>query len=612
MYEDFNFDLLRNAPMLGLDIETYDPDLKKLGPGTHRGKGYICGVSFSTEDEAVYLDVAHPDTSAETKERSLKIIADLCGREMPKVGANLIYDLEWLTHERIKVRGDYDDVQLAEPLLNEYRSSYSLEALANIYGKEAKASKILEDYCAEQGWPVTKSTPAQSYIYKMPADVVRRYAELDATLAVQIFKDQKVELERQGLDYIYSVERGLTPLLLAMRRNGVRLNLNLYRRTALAAADRLFETQKALYEWAGCEFNIGSTHQLAKLFDQKGIPYPRKEPTDLMLAAGKPGNPNIDKNTLLELSSKGHDIAAKILQYRHYDTLSNMFMLPYLDFLVKDRLYCQFHPLRSDDYGAVSGRFSCSKPNLQQVPAQEDEKFSDNNPLLQGLVVRKLFIPEEDHIWAKLDYSQVEYRITAHYALGPGSEELREAYRTNPKTDYHKRIQDLTGFDRRSAKRLNFGAGYGMGVNKAAELFGWTLEEAEMFMEGYHRAAPYLRTTRRAVVEKAERTGFIYTLLGRRARVSPTRKLHSLFNRLIQGSAADVMKKALVDAWNVGVFDILVPHITVHDEVDVSVPQTTEGNEALMELKRVMEECVELRVPLIADCHTAENWGEAD
>ena len=611
--EDFSW--LLDADEIGFDIETKDPYLMSKGPGVFRKDGYVCGFSCATKDRGVYLDIQHPDTTPERKERNLKIVRDILARPHRKVGANIAYDLDWtINNLGIPVKGKYEDIQFAEPLIDEYRKSFSLSNLAGIYACPEKATGVLERYCDEQGW---KYKDAREHIWKMPAQVVGQYAELDGMLPLQILAKQKEILEQQGLMDIYEVEIGLLPLLTHMRKLGVRIDLPLFKQTALSVADELYSLEQKIYAWAGKEFNISSTLQLAKLFDAHGIAYPRKEPTMYAASKGFPGNPNLDKDVLTRMYKDDNlEIANTILNWRHYNTLTNMFLVPYLDFLVGERLHCSFHPLRSDERGAVSGRFSSSRPNLQQVPAQSNEDFasgeSEETDLLAGQIIRKLFIPEPGYAWAKLDYSQVEYRIAAHYAIGPGAEDLRKAYNDNPNTDYHQHIMDLTGFNRRTAKRLNFGASYGMGYKAAARKFYWTENEAQEFMQAYHAAAPYLKETRRRVVEKAERAGFVFTVLGRRARVHPSRKVHSLYNRLIQGSAADIMKKGLVDAWNKGLFDVLHPHITVHDEIDVSVPPTKEGTEALAELKRTMETCVPLRVPLVVDCHTAANWAEAD
>ena len=333
----------------------------------------------------------------------------------------------------------------------------------------------------------------------------------------------------------------------------------------------------------------------------------------MRLKGKKEGNPNIDKAVLNKLK-KTHPICGTLLDYRHYDTMQNMFLAPYLDFLVDDRLYPSFHPLRTDNYGTVSGRYSSSKPNAQQVSAikEEEDREDDGLSALKGQVLRKLFIPEEGMDWAKSDYSQIEYRIIAHYAQGKGATSLREQYNHDPNTDFHQYIQDLTGFDRRTAKRLNFGGAYGMGNATAATLFGWTMQDAEIFMETYHKTAPYIRETRNAVSRVAKQRGHIFTLLGRKARTHPSRKLHSMFNRLIQGSAADLFKKGMLDAYNAGIFDVLIPSMFVHDEVDNSVPRTNEGREALAELKVLMEDAIKLDVPVKVDTHTGANWAEAD
>lgn len=594
-----------DAPIIGYDSETKDPDLLEKGPGCYRGEGYVCGVSFATNSVSEYYPIAHPDTTPEERERNLKIINSILAAPNAKVGANVLYDADWAQVSDMRIAGELHDVQIAEPLLNEYRSSYSLASLAKIYDKEEKATDYLAKYCEQHG---LKGKPG-SNIWCMPSTVVRHYAQLDGELALQIFNAQVPLLESQGLWDLYEMERQLLPLLLQMRKQGVRLNMPELKKTSMLISDKHFELQETLFEYAGGEFNIGSTIQLAKIFDKLGLTYPRNAPTKLMADAGKPGNPNLDKEALGKMQG-AHPIVSSLLDYRHYDTIINMFLIPYLELNTNGRLHCSFNILRSDDYGTVSGRFSSSRPNLQQVPAMDDGDESSES--LKGKIIRKLFIPEEDHDWAKLDYSQVEYRIAAHYAVGPGSEELREDYRNNPDTDYHQRIQEKTGFDRRQTKRLNFGASYGMGMETAAKKFGWTIEEAEMFLEGYHKAAPYLKATRAKVVKAAERKGYIYTLMGRRARVHPSRKLHSFFNRLIQGSAADVMKMGMVNAYKKGLFEILLPHLTVHDELDVSVPRTPEGKEALSELKSTMENALKLEVPLKVDCHVGVNWAEAD
>ena len=595
--------------ILCVDIESKDPDLKEKGPGTHRGGGYICGVGFGAKlngnAEGYYLPIAHMDTSAEEKEANIKRITKLLTSPTEKLGANIVYDYEWLLHEgfEINMRTTHD-VQYAEPLLDEYRRSYSLESLAKIHTKEQKMTDVLKEYSDMMNW----KGPPISNLWKMPQDVVEAYAVGDVTLPIEIFDKQKTQLEQEGLYELYTMETESIPALLEMRKNGVKIDQKRFKKTILNFTEQRHALTKKLEKWAGKDVNFNSSAQLAKVFDSYGIPYPRNAPTELMAKAGKPGNPNLDKNALGKLKQE-FPICQTILDWRHTDTIIGMFLHPYMEFMSNERLYGTFHPLRSDDYGTVAGRFSASRPNLQQVSAI-DEDSEDGG--IQGQVLRQLFIPEDDSDWAKLDYSQIEYRIMAHYAKGSAAEALRNQYNENVSTDLHQVICDITGFDRRTAKRLNFGGAYGMGTFTAANTFGWTMEEAEVFMAEYHRAAPYVKQLRNTVSSTAARRGHVFTILGRKARTHPSRKLHSMFNRLIQGSAADVMKKAIVDAYKKGLFSELPLHMTVHDELDVSVKRNKTANDALFELKRVMENVVKFEVPLLVECHTGANWAEAD
>lgn len=605
---------IKEAHRIVVDIETRDPWLLQYGPGTHRGEGFICGIGVGREtpqgDIVKYLSLTHPDTPVETRDRNKKIAKDILATSSRKLGANIAYDVEWLEHEGYKVNGPLDDIQYAEPLLDEYARSYSLATLGKKYTNKTKQINILDQYANTMGW----KGKGIEHIWRMPESVASEYVNMDLILPLEIFAKQKRSLERQNLYELYEMETELIPLLVQMRKVGVRIDTDKLDLVTMQTADMHWNLKKKLFDWAGHEFNPGSSPQLAKIFDTKGIAYPRKPPTEKMLLKGiKVGNPSIDKRALMRIG-ENHEICKTILDYRHYDTMINMFLHPYHDMIVDGRLYGSFHPLRSDSYGTVSGRFSSSKPNLQQVSAQKEEEGRAEQGLsaLKGKILRQLFIPEDGCYWGKLDYSQIEYRMIAHYAQGKGSVSLREQYNHDPTTDFHQYIQDDTGFDRKTAKALNFGGAFGIGVKTASELFGWTMEDAEIFMSTYHRNAPYIRETRNSVSRVAKQRGYIFTLLGRKARTHPSRKLHSMFNRLIQGSAADLFKKSMVEAYKAGVFNSVTPHMFVHDEVDPSIPMTKEGIEATKELIYIMENTVKIDVPVKVDTGIGNNWAEAD
>lgn len=215
----------------------------------------------------------------------------------------------------------------------------------------------------------------------------------------------------------------------------------------------------------------------------------------------------------------------------------------------------------------------------------------------------------------KCDLSQGEYRMLAHYALGPGADELRQSYIDDPHMDYHSRTAKLSGLPRKEAKSLTFGINYGMGIKKMMTKYGWDEKKAYGLRDAYYSGLPFLIPTRQRVEMVAKARGYIRTIYGRRERVSETirekNKYYVFLNRLMQGSVADLNKKGMLDAYKAGLFDVLYPHLTVHDELVSSVPRTREGIDAYRELKHIMETCIpEIKVPIIAEAEYGPSYGE--
>ena len=298
-------------------------------------------------------------------------------------------------------------------------------------------------------------------------------------------------------------------------------------------------------------------------------------------------------------------LAKDLSELKRADKVLNTFIDGSLVKFVSDNdlIHCSFYNMRTDDYGTRSGRFSSANPNLQQIPSIGVDEY-------YGRLSRECFIPFDDCWWGKIDYSQIEYRFMAHFARGEGSEEVRAKYNANPRTDYHQYIVDLTGLKRRYAKNLNFGVAYGMGAKHMAEFFQWELDYCYATLNIYHSHAPFIKATIRTVEDVAKRRGYIRTFLKRRSRLLDPNKAYTMFCRLIQGSAADLMKKGMYEIFKAGIFDVLAPHITVHDEIDVSVPKTKEGLDAFCEMKHIMETCVDLKVPIIADMELGSDWAD--
>jgi DNA polymerase I-like protein with 3'-5' exonuclease and polymerase domains len=293
-------------------------------------------------------------------------------------------------------------------------------------------------------------------------------------------------------------------------------------------------------------------------------------------------------------------------------------------------VYGQFHQLKSDDSGTISGRFSSSAPNLENIPARDEEL---------GPLVRSLFEPENGEDWYSDDYSQIEYRGIVHYGIGPSADRCRKMYNEDPKTDFHNMVVDMTGIPRKRAKNINFGKSYGMGVATAAAQMGCTEDEARFFIDQYDREMPFVGELLTRCAGVVEKRGFLTTILGRRARFEMWENkkwsgkgdaclplaaaqakwgvgnirlagTYRALNRLIQGSAADIFKKALADIWKAGICDVLgAPLNLVHDEVCWSVPKNAVAHKAHDEAVNLMRNVVKLSVPLLVDTESGPNWG---
>ena len=287
------------------------------------------------------------------------------------------------------------------------------------------------------------------------------------------------------------------------------------------------------------------------------------------------------------------------------------------------RIHAEAHSLRSDEGGTVTGRFSYSNPNLQQVPARNAEI---------GPMIRGLFLPEEGEQWGAFDYSSQEPRLVVHYASLlklEGAQEFADQYNIDANTDFHQMAADIVGVPRKQAKDINLGLFYGMGKNKLAEQLGLEYENAKELFAEYHGKVPFVQQLADYVVTRASNKGLIRTLLGRKCRFDkwepnaygvfkpqsyedayaehgPAIKrsfTYKALNRLIQGSAADQTKAAMVALHEEGI----TPLIQVHDELDISVgdPETAKR------IQQVMESCVDMAIPSVVDAEFGPSWGEA-
>jgi DNA polymerase-1 len=607
---------------IAFDIETYDPNLFEMGSGVYRKDSYVLGCSIATEDGfKEYYNLGHRGITQDERQKSVGAITEWLAKPGLKIGGNPLYDMDHLTNDLgIPINGTIVDIQGVEALLDEYAPSYSNEALTVKYLNEHKKNDTTIAWCENHG---RKGDP-RKWLYEMPYDTVKPYAIGDVVDPLRIFRRQEHALAQQELGPVFDLECDLLPLLSIMRKNGIRIDRK--RRYEISQLIRqTLDKESAIFENEYGNVNIRSVTQLAALFERKGWPYKRTPIT--YDAQGKPhgGNPSFNKENL---EGMDNSFGTALLSMREKKTMLDNFVEgAWVDYDTGGIIHCDFLPLRKDQGGTVTGRFSSQHPNLQQVSSDKYDPEKDEHAHEFTNLLRQIFLPNEGEWYGCIDYSQIEYRLIAHYAKGDpkdvnhtgvawrAAEAIRQRYIADPDTDYHQAVMDLMHItDRTTAKRLNFGIAYFMGAKSMARKFHWTLDQARQYYEAYIDMVPFINPTRYAVVNRAKEVGVIKTIYGRRARMSPQMradgKEYVAFNRLIQGGAADLNKLAMVKAYKAGIFNVLTPHITVHDELGVSVPKTLIGIEAYEELKLIMEHAIGFRVPIKAAAEYGPNWGQ--
>lgn len=607
-----------NAELLAIDIETKDVDLKTLGVGSRRKGNEIVGVAIGakTPDGQIHSEYV---TDFGTQHLMLQQIQD---SGTPITGANLLYDLDWIAERRgykFPANQLYD-IQVAEPLINENQKSYSLNAIAKKYLGESKTDEELYQYCANAFGGKPDKSQAKN-IWRCPTEIVAPYAKGDVELPLRIWGHQEKEMERQGLGDVFDLESRLQPLLLEMKLQGVPVDVQRTEQMIHEFGMKLEMTLSQLkFLNGGVAVAVWSANSIAGLFASHGLKYP-------LTPTGKPSF------TKAFLENHNHPVAQLILEARQYDKMRGTFLEnAILRNQIDGRIHCQFNQLRGDQFGTVTGRLSSSLPNLQQIPGRTDI----------GKAIRSLFIPEQGKRWYKFDYSQIEPRLLLSYARGREAERVIQAYRNDPLLDCYNQMMETMPDNllRHMVKQIYLGATYGMGKGLMAQNLGMEVSDAEPHFEGFHDGAPYIKALSKRVGNHANMNGVVRTIGGRlrhfdewesadfdeakkglrfSSKESAIDKFgqvrraftYKALNALIQGGAADVMKRAMVNAYEAGIFDVIgYPHLTVHDELDFSIGDTPAEKEGIRELQNTMESTYEqLRVKLTVDVERGANWG---
>ena len=595
---------LKGVKEIAIDLETNDPNLKELGSGNVIGNGHIAGISLAIEGWAGYYPVQHEQGGNMDRTLVIDWLKDLCSQEYTTfIFHNAMYDVCWLKAAGINIKGKIVDTMIAASLIDENRLSYQLNALSKHYGGLGKDEKVLYNAAKEYGVDPKKD------LWRLPAMFVGQYAERDAEATLKLWQRLHRELHDQELIDIFRLETQLFPCLIEMRFKGVRVDLEKAHKIKKNLMEREQKILNKIKHLTGFEVEIMAARSIAKAFDKLKLPYDR---------TAKSNEPSFTKNFL---QNHPHELAQSIADAREINKAHSTFIDSITKHAHKGRIHADINQIRSDPGGTVTGRFSMSNPNLQQIPARHPEL---------GPLIRSIFIPEENCKWGSFDYSQQEPRILVHYAKLqnlPGVHEIVEAYKAGD-ADFHKVVADMAGIKRKQAKTINLGLMYGMGKNKLMAELGLMKESAEKLIRQYHSRAPFVKQLMDNVSRKANDRGKIRTLLGRachfdlwqpvqfgvfkplpleQARKNYDEPLKRAFtykalNKLIQGSAADMTKKSMVALYKNGI----IPHIQIHDEVDISV----ESDKKAEEIVQIMEEAVVLQVPNKVDYESGDNWGD--
>ena len=601
---------LTDRSMIAIDLETRDPNIKIKGPGWATNDGEIVGIAVAADGFKGYFPIAHEAGGNLDRAMTMKWYANLMASNADKICHNASYDIGWTQAAGIKVNGKIIDTMIAGAVIDENRRGYSLNALSKDYLGEIKSEVKLREKAEEWG------LDAKADLWRLPSSFVGEYAEQDAELTLKLWRKFETEIKLNNLTSIFNLEIELLPILIEMRAHGIRMDME---KASKLKIDFVQEEKKKLNEikkLSGHDVELWAAASVAKAFDALKVPYDRTEKTQA---------PSFTSNWLVNCP---HPLAKLIREAREMNKFHSTFIDSIFKFEHKGRIHAEINQLKSDSGGTVSGRLSMSNPNLQQVPARNKEF---------GKQIRSLFLPDEGTKWGSFDYSQQEPRLVVHYASSvdsgfEGSFELIKAYETED-ADFHQVVADMADIPRSQAKTINLGLFYGMGAAKLSRELGIDTDAAKALLAEYNRKVPFVKQLANRCMAVADKKGCVVTIRGRHcnfnmweprsfgAYTAMTQQeafskydmkdlkragTYKALNRLIQGSAADQTKQAIIDCYNNG----HRPLLQIHDELCFNI----KGEADTLAIKDKMEHCLDgvpMKVPSKVDIAIGDNWGDA-
>lgn len=626
-----------------IDLETKDEGLAAdRGPSWYRRGGFVTGVTMAVRGRSFYAPVRLPDTQC--------LGHDMIGdwlrhhlKDQVRQGTrprfhNAPYDLGWMWAEwGIEPPDEIDDTMGMAFILDENQLSYSLDNCCKREGIAGKDEWMLRATAEAYGLDPKKD------MWKLPGRFQADYATQDGIATHELADHYLAQLEAQGLLDAYQLEADLIPLCVHMRKRGVRINTE----RAEKNMERMLSISRQCLDELSREFSVGrkwtiddvrSPKFMANIFGREQVPFPQTAK----------GNDSFSNEWMSKRDHKLPQLCAKALQF---NDAGEKFIGNYiLEYTHMGRIHAEIHQFRDDRGGTITTRFSYSNPPLQQMPSRNEDI---------ARYIRQCFEPNEGEIWAAVDYSQQEFRLMVHYASVcqmEGADRPVAMYIENPDTDFHNMVVDITSIPRRKAKDVNFAKAFGAGPPKFSEMVGITIEEAKQQMAEYDEKLPFVSRLAEYCQKVADQRGYIRMIDGTRGRfdrweprwldykkvraIQDERKsmglplfdtapcdidtanerrndpdhpwfsqrlrrafTHKAMNKLIQGSAARQMKRAMRECWR----ERIIPLLQMHDELDLSVAQPKVAER----VGQIMRDVIKLVIPVKTDIEYGVNWGRA-
>lgn len=605
--------MIRDADTLVYDAETSGLDWRY---------NHVVGHVFTDvrHNESFYVPVRHagggnvpgcrvPDTDTgwDKQPHPFEVEFKRVARERHRrwVGQNFAFDLRFLHALNIDLYGVYEDTMINAPLIDENMASFSLESLAKYFGVKEKDAGIYEYLASLFGGEPNRAQMSNWWRTPGNSQPVIRYAAGDGITTAKVWAEQQKDIAEQALDRVHNVECRLIRTLHRMTTRGIRIDQDELVRVHDLFKGRADELTRGLPSWFT---NIRAPSQIRRyLEDEIDEDWPRNPITAAQIKKAEKegttpmGSLKFDEDALSR-SEKGREL----IQIKKMLHALSSFVEPMMQrHMFNGRVHCEFNQLRGDEYGTISGRLSSSNPNMQQIPKRNK---AVSKPY------RKVFLPEDGHVWYDNDYSQQEYVVFTNYTKDPN---LVKGYLSDPPVDIHSVVSMMLDVERDpTAKRMNLGMLYGMGRPALAGHLGVSIEQATEWQALYHSRFPYAKKFLKSANERALRRGYVHTFLGRRRRFPDRRFAHKAGNAVIQGSSADVTKLKMVeiDEYFESEGDIFNLMLQCHDSLSWSGPES-HGYQNV-EAKRIMtsfgpDDMIHLEVPIRIDSGEGPNWSVA-